>query len=262
MRKYKFYVFVILIFWGAGVECGAQTVFKLLNMNVRLSGEMVGYDAVPFADYIKEYDPDFVTLQEVDFKTARNGSKDFTTELAAELGYFSAFGKAIDYQQGEYGVAILSKFPIEKISNTQLTGNPAEMKEQRTVLYVEVKDPESKQRLGIAATHLDHSTEEVRASMIRQLKSAVSSKIPVLLAGDFNAHPSSPTIAVEMTDWQRICNNFATFPSGTPKSKIDYIFGKPAGEWVVENYTVLTNTADLTDHCAMFTEIRLNELQE
>ncbi len=256
MNRHKLLLF-LLLFACVGIT-NAQTI-RLLNMNVRMSGQMVGYNVTPFANYIKPYDPDFVTLQEVDFRTERNGRKDFTNELAAELGYFSAFGYAIEYQQGEYGVAILSKYPIEKIANNRLTGNPAEMKESRTVLYVDVIEPESKQKLRIAVTHLDHSTDGVRSAMVQQLNGVVGAAHPVLLAGDFNAHPTESAITTGMSSWQRICNNFATFPASAPKSKIDYIFGKPAGRWNVVTFEVLTNTASFTDHCAMLTEVQLSE---
>jgi endonuclease/exonuclease/phosphatase family metal-dependent hydrolase len=256
MNRHKLLLF-LLLFAYVGVN-NAQTI-KLLNMNVRMSGQMVGYNVTPFANYIKQYDPDFVTLQEVDFRTVRNGMKDFTTELAADLGYFSAFGYAIAYQQGEYGVAILSKYPIEKISNNRLIGNPAEMKEERTVLYVDVIERQSSQMLRIAVTHLDHSTDAVRLSMVQQLNGVIGAAHPVLLAGDFNAHPTESAITTGMSSWQRICNNFATFPASAPKSKIDYIFGKPVGRWKVVKFEVLTNTASFTDHCAMLTEVQLSE---
>ena len=45
-------------------------------------------------------------LQEIDYNTKRNKNQDFTTQLAAELGLFSVFGKAMDTGGGEYGVAI------------------------------------------------------------------------------------------------------------------------------------------------------------
>ncbi len=220
-----------------------------------MSGQMVGYDATPFVEYIKKYDPDFVTLQEIDYRTSRNGFKDFTTELAAGLGYFSAFGKAMPYAEGEYGVAILSKYPIEKISNTQLTGNASEMKEKRTALFVDVIIPATKKKVRVVVTHLDHSTEGVRMSMIQQLNAAVGTGIPTLLAGDFNAKPTETSIHTGMSSWQRICNNFATFPAPTPSSKIDYIFAKPSGSWIVKSYQVLTNTTEITDHCALLAEV-------
>ncbi|MGB4598636.1 MAG: endonuclease/exonuclease/phosphatase family protein [Trichlorobacter sp.] len=259
MKKINYTLLTLLFMVLFSAVSSAQTV-KLLNMNIRMSGQMTGYNAAPFANFIRQYDPDFVTLQEVDFKTVRNGKKDFTTELAAELGYFSAFGYAIEYQQGEYGVAILSKYPIEKISNNRLTGNPAEMKEERTVLYVDVIEPQSRQKLRIAATHLDHSTEGVRSSMVQQLNGVVGAMIPTLLAGDFNAKPNESTIITGMASWQRICNNFATFPASAPSSKIDYIFGKPAGKWTVKSFEVLTDVTAMTDHCAMLTEVQLSNM--
>lgn len=254
-NNFKLLTLIFLVLFSVGSP--AQTV-KLLNMNIRMSGQMTGYDAAPFANYIRQHDPDFITLQEVDFKTERNGKKDFTTELAAELGYFAAFGAAITYQEGEYGVAILSKYPIEKISNNRLTGNPAEMKELRTVLYIDVVEPQSKQKLRIAVTHLDHSTDGVRTTMVQQLNGVVGAMIPTLLAGDFNAKPNESAITTGMASWQRICNNYATFPSSSPSSKIDYIFGKPAGEWTVTSFRVLSDVTAMTDHCAMFTEVQLS----
>lgn len=259
MKYLRYIVLTALFLITFSYNSNAQKV-KLLNMNVRMSGQMVGYSTTPFANFIKEYDPDFVTLQEVDFMTTRNGHKDFTTELAAEIGYFSAFGKALDYQQGEYGVAILSKYPIEKISNNGITGSIADMKEPRTVLYIDVIEPVTRQRLRIAVTHLDHSTDGVRSSMVQQLNGIVGSSFPTLLAGDFNAKPTESAITTGMSSWQRICNNLATFPATAPSSKIDYIFGKPSGRWSIKSFEVLTSVKEITDHCAMLTEVQLNEM--
>ncbi len=256
MNKINYIVCSLLLFLAYG-ELGAQTTIRVLNINTRMSGQMTGYDAIPFADYIKEYDPDVVMLQEIDYKTARNGFRDFTTELAAETGYFSAFGRAIEYSQGEYGVAILSKYSIEKIANTQLTGNPAEMKEMRTVLFIDVILPDTEEKVRMAVTHLDHSTDGVRQSMVQQLNSAIGTNLPTLLAGDFNAFPGETAINEGMASWKRVCNNFGTFPASNPASKIDYIFAKPANRWNVKLYQVLSNSAAITDHCAMLAEIEL-----
>lgn len=256
MNKSNYIICSLLLFLAFG-ELTAQTSVRVLNINTRMSGQMVGYDATPFAEYITQYDPDFVMLQEIDYKTARNGFRDFTTELAAETGYFSAFGPAMEYSQGEYGVAILSKYPIEKISNTQLTGNANEMKERRTVLYIDVMLPDTQEKVRVAATHLDHSTDGVRLSMVQQLNAAIGANYPVILAGDFNAFPSESAISTGMASWKRVCNNFATFPASNPASKIDYIFAKPGNRWDVTSFQVLTNTDAITDHCAMLAEVEL-----
>lgn len=254
MNKLKYIVCSLLLLLTCGT-LASQTTIRVLNINTRMSGQMAGYNAAPFADYIEQYNPDFVMLQEIDYKTARNGFRDFTTELAAETGYFSAFGRAITYSQGEYGVAILSKYPIEKISNTQLTGNASEMKEMRTVLFIDVTLPGTEEKVRMAVTHLDHSTDGVRQSMVQQLNAAIGTSLPTLLAGDFNAFPSETAISTGMASWKRVCNNFATFPASNPASKIDYIFAKPADKWNVKSYQVLSNSAAITDHCAMLAEV-------
>lgn len=256
MNKLKYVAFFTLLFLACEAMTG-QNIIRVLNMNTRMSGQKVSYESAPFATFIMEHDPDFIMLQEIDYKTARNGFRDFTTELAAETGYFSAFGRAIDYSQGEFGVAILSKYPIEKIYQTQLTGNPNEMKEKRTVLFVDVTLPESKKRIRVAVTHLDHSTDAVRQSMVQQLNAAIGTSYPCILAGDFNAFPGETAIATGMGSWKRICNNLATFPAANPASKIDFIFAKPADKWNVKLYRVLCNSAEITDHCAMLAEVEL-----
>lgn len=62
---------------------------------------------------IRRQNPDFVTLNEVDVFTNRTG-KDVhqARDLAEKLGMEWHFSKAIDRDGGEYGDAVLSKYPI------------------------------------------------------------------------------------------------------------------------------------------------------
>jgi endonuclease/exonuclease/phosphatase family metal-dependent hydrolase len=52
--------------------------------------------------------PDLVALQEVDVHTRRSGPFNQAEELGRKTGLTPYFIKAIDYDGGEYGVAILS----------------------------------------------------------------------------------------------------------------------------------------------------------
>jgi endonuclease/exonuclease/phosphatase family metal-dependent hydrolase len=66
------------------------------------------------ATVIKNADPDVVLLQEVDVKTDRSGKVDQIAALSEYTGMkYYAFAKAISYQNGDFGVAVLSKYPIE-----------------------------------------------------------------------------------------------------------------------------------------------------
>ena len=70
-------------------------------------------DLDAIAEVIRRQNPDFVTLNEVDVFTNRTG-KDVhqARDLAEKLGMEWHFSKAIDRDGGEYGDAVLSKYPI------------------------------------------------------------------------------------------------------------------------------------------------------
>ncbi|MCS2303413.1 endonuclease/exonuclease/phosphatase family protein [Bacteroides ovatus] len=129
----------VCLFFFAYQSTYAQAL-KIMSYNCRMSGQMTGYSVKEYAVFIRKYNPDVVMLQEIDYNTKRNKNQDFTTQLAAELGLFSVFGKAMDTGGGEYGVAILSKYPFVYINNKTFEGIDG-AKEPRTLLYVDIQEP-------------------------------------------------------------------------------------------------------------------------
>src|SRR5690349_10474736 len=72
-------------------------------------------DIAAVARVINNAKPDLVALQEIDVHTKRSGVTLHEADaLAKETGLTAYFAKAIDYDGGEYGIAILSRFPIQK----------------------------------------------------------------------------------------------------------------------------------------------------
>ena len=225
---------------------------KVMSLNVRISGELTLYSEVPFADLIRQYKPDVVALQEVDYRVARSNNKDFVTELGAALGMFPVFGKAITTGGGEYGVAVLSKYPVRSV-RTELLPKPDGTKEQRAVIIAEIQFP-SGQNLKFAGTHLDHSTDAVRSVMVSALNAYLQGgDLPTVLGGDFNARPEESAIATGMQQWKRICNDNPTYPD-IPTSKIDYLFGYPKGTCRTISYQVIERTG-ISDHCPIVAEV-------
>ena len=49
---------------------------------------------------------------------------DQLAELEQLTGMYGAFGKAMDFQGGAYGVAVLSRLPVLKVQNHALPGSP------------------------------------------------------------------------------------------------------------------------------------------
>lgn len=227
---------------------------KVMSYNCRMSGQMTNYSVKEYATFIRKYNPDVVMLQEVDYNTKRNKKQDFTTQLATELGLFSIFGKALDVSDGEYGVAILSKYPFVTINN-KIFEDIDGAKETRTLLYVDIQKPGTSEVIRIATTHLDHSTDLIRSAMAEQINERIGSgDTPTLLGGDFNAGIGSNAIREVMKNWQRICDNTYTYPAAQPTSKIDYIFGLPQNKWKVKSYKVLSDP-EISDHNALFAEV-------
>ena len=83
---------------------------KVLSFNILHGATTQGnFDLDKIANIILDADPDFVALQEVDFKTNRAKKYDLPTELGNRTGMASLFGRAMYYDGGEYGEGVLSK---------------------------------------------------------------------------------------------------------------------------------------------------------
>lgn len=73
------------------------------------------------AEVIRKEDPDLVALQEVDVNNKRSGIDLNQAQAIAEiLGMEFHFAKAIDYQDGFYGNAVLSKFPVLETKDVKM----------------------------------------------------------------------------------------------------------------------------------------------
>lgn len=257
MRKFIRYIALICVFILSIQGVMAQSL-RIMSYNCRMSGELTNYSVTPFAALIKQKNPDVILLQEVDFLTKRNKNQDFTTQLAAELGMFSVFGKAIETGGGEYGVAILSKYPFLNVKNAPFVDIDG-VKEIRTLLYIDIEMPETQKKVRIACTHLDHSTDVVRSAMVAQINERLgNAEIPTILAGDFNARHNSVPIVEGMKDWQKICDNTFTYPAVSATIKIDYIFGLPKGKWEVKSFEALGDEG-LSDHKALITDVEFKK---
>ena len=80
-------------------------------------------------------------------------------------------------------------------------------------------------------THLDHTSSELRdlqAQAVQQVVGA-SAPLPVVIGGDFNAGPGSPTyrtMTATLSDaWSRVgVGPGLTVPALVPRARIDYLF--------------------------------------
>jgi len=74
-------------------------------------------DLQRIADVINHEKPDLVGLQEVDRGVKRSEGKDEIAELAQMTRMDYAFAHNLDYQGGQYGVAILSRSLLKNVEH-------------------------------------------------------------------------------------------------------------------------------------------------
>ena len=197
----------------------------------------IDLDAI--AEVINKEKPDLVGLQEVDQFTKRSGNIDQAKLLAQKTGLYYQFFKAIDYDGGAYGVAILSKFPILAYAKQDL---PQVMKgEARVMASISISLP-NKKRLTFANTHLDAQRPD--SNRIVQMKSMLTAleakKEAVILVGDLNCEAGKEPIMLLDRTFIRSCvlNCAPTIPVVKPVKTIDYIALKNAN-WILKEHRVL-----------------------
>ena len=222
-------------------------------------------DLDAIAEVIRRQSPDFVTLNEVDVFTNRTG-KDVhqARDLAEKLGMEWHFSKAIDRDGGEYGDAVLSKYPILETRSYRLPCAAEQPGEDRSLCVIRVQI--DGKDLYVASTHLDHLSGDasrlVQATEIRRIRDT-ELEGDLILCGDLNAIPSSNVIAT-MTSFLTNTGPIDqyTFPSDDPSRKIDYIMYAPIEHFGVQNCQVVSRGdqqvggVDASDHRPVIADIR------
>jgi endonuclease/exonuclease/phosphatase family metal-dependent hydrolase len=252
---------------GASQGVGGGREVTVLVYNIHAGMDTARQDNLArVAELVRSTGADLVLLQEVDRNTQRSGPADQPAVLARLTGYSVAFGRTIGFQGGDYGIALLSRWPIRRDTLIHLTvtappGRTTEGREQRGVLLAVVDAPGGS--LAVLNTHLDASGEDLwRAQEIAGVLRAagtVEGGVPLLLGGDLNALPESPihqTLAgAGFRDAWPGCGvgDARTFPVNAPARRIDYLYLAGAARCV--DARVLPEYA--SDHRPLLVRIRL-----
>lgn len=243
----------------------AEGSFRIMTYNVGafckyISAMNQNIDLV--AKIIKEVEADAVGLNELDSMNTRHNANQVAI-LASELGNWQwYFGKGINYRGGSYGngvvvpkgVGIVEKYTVPLPNTTDY--------ESRSIAVVETD------RYVIAASHLDHSSEEYIQSQIQAVNAWAQSRYnscdkPVFYLGDMNAVPSSDAIKALEVCWEVISSKENTAYGTAPATKcIDYIFHyrKSAPVQVVGSHTISKtycgDVSKASDHLPVYVDVK------
>jgi endonuclease/exonuclease/phosphatase family metal-dependent hydrolase len=238
----------------------ATTHLRVLSYNIHHGAGMDGkLDLERIARVIQDTGADLVALQEVDKGVKRTDGIDEPAVLAELTGMHAVFEKNIDFQGGEYGNAVLSRFPVEHYQNHHLPQSiPGE---QRGMLEVHITV--GGRPIVFFATHFDyHGDDGERLASAVMLKGLLVDKPgqTAIVAGDLNALPDSNVIALIReylidTHDPETGDGF-TFPADKPDRRIDYILHNPgSGLRAVECRVIDEPVA--SDHRPLLTVIEL-----
>lgn len=239
---------------------------RVLVFNIHAGKDAGGVDNLErVASVVRETNADIVLLQEVDKFTTRSGKVDQVATLVKLTGFRAAFGKTLDYQGGDYGIAILSRWNITSDTLIHLPVNPPQARaggsyEPRGALRVSIAAPGG--AIHVVNTHLDASgADSFRRQEIPQvLRAGAEMKKPgalVLVGGDLNSEPPSAILGIVRealwVDLWTTCGrgNDLTYPQNKPVKRIDYLLSAPGT--ICRKASVLTT--DASDHRAVLFEI-------
>lgn len=237
------------------------------------SGNVTDFTALNQA--VKNINADIITVVEIDNKTARSKKVDQLKEIADANHMHYAFGKALDFDGGEYGVGVLSRYPIE---HSQVVKLPSGQAEQRATLMAQVKVPGFDSPVVVMAAHLDWQKDPaVRLMQARYLLDLsigdassdfkdIASSIKIL-AGDFNStRDEQPLREIRyfFNPVEKQGTDYRTWPAVNPAIDLDHIFTFKGQKWNVKKIEIPQDSASFTwsaasDHLPVIADLELTE---
>jgi endonuclease/exonuclease/phosphatase family metal-dependent hydrolase len=224
---------------------------RVATFNI-LHGRSLADDRVDIARYaeaVGSLDADVLGLQEVDRNLPRSANADLTSVAAEAMGavehrfvaalsgspdasWVAATG---DEQPGSaaYGIALLSRYPVESWQVVRLAGAPTRVPtrrrgsrkpvlvrdEPRVAVAALVRTPERK--LTVVNTHLSFVSWWGRHQLRRLMRSFAGTD-PMLLVGDLNMSLQRARAITAMTPLAE----GDTFPAAEPAEQLDHILAR------------------------------------
>lgn len=211
---------------------------RLLSYNIhRAIGLDRRFRPERIVEILAHHDADIVLLQEVDDGVPRSREIDLAGELAASLGYpHLAVGHNVSLRKGRYGNATLTRFPILRERNIDLTiGSHKRRGCQHTTLEIShASEPDRilevfNLHMGLSARERERQTGVlIRSREFRR----ISQETPCIVGGDFNDWRSRLRgIFVEGVEFQlasELKNGRAirTYPSISPRGGLDRFYSR------------------------------------
>ena len=169
-----------------------------------------------------------------------------------------AYGRNAVYPHGDHGNALLSKFPIVRSENLDVS---VEGNEQRGLLHCQLEVPGHDEvhaicvHLGLREAH-----RQKQVSLLFELLDRLPAKAPVIIAGDFNDWrlKADAVLSERLIEafGERFGSPARSFPARLPLLRLDRIYVRnamPHAAKVLSNYP----WSHLSDHAPLAAEINV-----
>jgi len=244
------YILLFTVFLGFKSFAQVDTL-KVMSFNI-LHGATTknDFNLDTIAGVINKYKPDLVAMQEVDYKTKRAKKYDLPTEIGHRTHMASLFARAMYYDGGEYGEAVLSNLSFIASECIPLPHQPSS--EPRAALLTRIRTTNGN-IIQFVGTHLDHLEDNTdRLMQAKAINHALGrTEFPTLLVGDLNDGPDSETLHILSKHFHKPLITNAkqkTWPADNPKVCLDHILFNMPERWQVIDYDIICENY-ASDHC-------------
>ena len=240
---------------------------RILTYNVHkcIGGVDRRYAPARVIDTIAHYDADIVLLQEVDELAQRSSYHRQADLIAEQLSYpHRVFFPNVRLRRGgQYGNAVLSRFPISGAQNIDLT---IPLKKKRSVLHARCRVPVNgtDRTVHIYNMHLGLAGFERGMQLRRFLAShpfaSLHHRTPIVVGGDLNdVWGTLGEKFLEPAGFRRSGGPIKTFPAFRPVRALDaiYVRGQVEPGRAFPARTEVARTA--SDHLPLIAELWLGE---
>lgn len=221
-------------------------------------------------DRLRELSPDIAFLQEVQGLHLGHAEHhdNWPSEpqhefLADEVWENTAYGCNVIHDHGHHGNAILSRFPILRSFNQDVTHLRFE---RRGLLHCAIEIPEWPRPLHCVCVHLSlfgRSRRKQMEALAERLESWLPQNDPLIVAGDFNDWRNrADNLLIDRLGMSEVFGGIAghpprSFPSGLPLFRLDRIY--------VRGFRIASATvhfgppwSQISDHAALSAHLLLD----
>lgn len=210
------------------------------------------------ADAIRSVSPDICGLNEIRVNCPDSECIDQAAYLGKKTGLTARFAKAIPMSSGEYGIALLSKYPISTfrvypVPDVPMVEREKGYYESRVIYRACIETPDG--RLAVYGTHFGLMKGE-RVNAVKLLLDLISKEtLPLIFMGDLNMEPDDELIK---TIESKLTNTIKPVPDFTHHvlnlhGTIDYIFVRGLSAQPAHTFYTVAS-----DHLPLCTEAHID----